>query len=88
MITTRRRVEVTIEQMGRVFGAVEGSMDEILPNNPKLFALLVEGYLEEFDRMRQELAHDLRELRKARLASAETLGDRAKPRGRKRQRVG
>lgn len=88
MITTRRRVEVTIEQMGRVFGAVEGSKDEILPKNPKLFALLVEGYLEEFDRMRRELAHDLRELRKARFASAEKAGDRAKPRGRKRERVG
>lgn len=88
MITTRRRVQVTIQQMSRVFGAVKASTNEILPKNPKLFAIFVEGYLEDFDRMRRELARDLRELKGTVSGPSTKSKNRPRSRGRHRVKVG
>ena len=88
MITRLRRVQVTIEQMGRVFGAVEASADEILPKNPKLFAIFVEGYLEDFERMRRELVRDLGALKGTRTTVTGKPKNRPKSRARPRVKVG
>ena len=88
MIPTRQRVQVTIEQMGRGFRAVEGSKDEVLPKNPKLFAILVEGYLDDFDRMRRELSQHLRDLRRTNRASTGKTKGSLKARATRRVRIG
>ena len=64
MTTSEQRVRVTIEQMGRVLRALEGLKEDILDKNPKLFAIMAEGYLDDVNRMGRELAQYLRQFKR------------------------
>lgn len=55
MIRDPHRLQVTMEQMERLLRALEDLRETILPQDPKLFALLAEAPLGDLARLRQEL---------------------------------
>jgi hypothetical protein len=65
MIKSRTELQVTMEQMGRVIRAIRGVKRELLGKNPRLFRTLVEGYLEELDRLRAEINGYLKKRKRA-----------------------
>ena len=62
MITDSKRMRVSLEQMGRLILALEDLKENVLPKDPKLFATLAEGPLDQMSQIRLELDEYLREL--------------------------
>ena len=65
MTTIENRIRVTIEQMGRVWKALNSLNDDVLQKNPKLFVLMSEGCLDDLQRMGTELDQYLKQLKRA-----------------------
>lgn len=65
MTTNEKRIRVTIEQMGRIWRALASLKDDLLEKNPKLFALMSEGCLDDLQRMGSELDQYLKQLKRA-----------------------
>ena len=85
MTTTEKRIVVTIEQMGRIWQALASLKDDVLQKNPKLFALMSEGCLDDLQRMGTELDQYLKQLKRA--ARSVPGSNRARRRSQVRQGV-
>lgn len=55
MIEDPNQLRVTLEQMQRLLCALDDLKEEVLPKDPKLFAVMAEAPLEDLDRLRQEV---------------------------------
>lgn len=55
MIENDVQFRVTLEQLGRLLRALDNLKDELLPQNPQLFAAMSEGVIEDIGRLRTEL---------------------------------
>jgi hypothetical protein len=55
MIENDLQFRVTLVQLGRLLRALESLQEEMLPQNPQLFAAMSEGVLEDIGRLRDEL---------------------------------
>ena len=55
MIETVEQLYQAIEQMGRMQRVLESYCDEILPKNPRNFALLAEGPLEQLRQLQKQI---------------------------------
>ncbi|PON12723.1 hypothetical protein C2W62_38125 [Candidatus Entotheonella serta] len=55
MIEDPTQLRVTLEQMQRLLCALDDLKEEVLPKDPKLFAVMAEAPLEDLDRLRQEV---------------------------------
>ncbi len=55
MIEDPNQLRVALEQMQRLLCALDDLKEEVLPKDPKLFAVMAEGPLEDLDRLRQEV---------------------------------
>ena len=55
MIENDLQFRVTLVQLGRLLRALESLQQEMLPQNPQLFAAMSEGVLEDISRLRDEL---------------------------------
>jgi hypothetical protein len=55
MIETPEQVYQAIEQMGRMQRALESLCDEVLTKNPRNFAVLAEGPLEQLRQLHDQL---------------------------------
>ena len=55
MIEDPKQLRVTLEQMQRLLCALDDLKEEVLPKDPKLFAVMAEAPLEDLDRLRQEV---------------------------------
>ena len=49
------RLRVTMQQMERLIRALDDLRENVLPKDPKLFAVLAEAPLDDLDRLRQEV---------------------------------
>ncbi|NLY00935.1 MAG: hypothetical protein GXY83_33000 [Rhodopirellula sp.] len=49
------RLRVTLEQMERLIRALDDLKENVLPKDPKLFAAMAEGPLQDLDRLREEV---------------------------------
>ena len=49
------RMQVSLEQIGLLIRAIEDLKENVLPKDPKLFAVLAEGPLDQMSRIRQEI---------------------------------
>jgi hypothetical protein len=49
------RIRVTAEQMGHLIRALEDLKQNVLPKDPKLFALMSEAPLDDLERLRTEI---------------------------------
>ena len=67
-ISTQGQMQQALEQLARLYEALAAMRREIEPANPRNFAVLAEGHLEEIRRLQQELDEYA-----ARLAGAEPL---------------
>lgn len=67
-ISTQGQMQQALEQLARLYEALAAMRGEIEPANPRNFAVLAEGHLEEIRRLQQELDEYA-----ARLAGAEPL---------------
>jgi len=56
MIETTEQLYQAIEQMGRMQRILESSRNEILATNPRNFAALVEGPLEQLRQLQAQIA--------------------------------
>ena len=65
MIETPEQVYQAVEQMGRMQRILESYRDEILSQNPRNFALLVEGPLEQIRQLQAQLDGYFRRLQTA-----------------------
>lgn len=54
-ITTQDQMEQAIEQLGRLYEALTALRRQVEPINPRNFAVLAEGHLEEIRRLQREL---------------------------------
>ena len=61
-IETADRMRVTMQQMERLIRAVDDLRDNVLPNNPQLFAAMSEAPLEALSRLREEVHEYVSEL--------------------------
>jgi hypothetical protein len=57
MNTTAAILEQTVEQLERMNTALSALRRELLPRQPRKFAILAEGPLEEIRRLRDEIEH-------------------------------
>ena len=55
--TTAAILELTVEQLERMNTALSVLRRELLPRQPRKFAILAEGPLEEIRRLRDEIEH-------------------------------
>lgn len=55
MIEDPNQLRVTLQQMQRLLCALDDLKEGVLPNDPKLFAVMAEAPLEDLDRLRQEV---------------------------------
>jgi len=55
MIETAEQLNQAIEQMGRMQRILESYRNEILTRNPRSFAVLVEGPLEQLRQLQQQI---------------------------------
>jgi len=55
MIRDIQRLQVTMQQMEHLLRALEDLRETVLPQDPKLFALLAEAPLDDLARLRQEV---------------------------------
>ena len=63
MIADANQLRVTLQQMGRLLSALEDLKEQVLVQDPRLFAVLAEAPLEDLGRLRQEVEHFLDQLR-------------------------
>ena len=56
MIETNEELQQAIEQMGRMQRILESYRAEILPKNPRNFAIFAEGPLDEIQKLQAEIA--------------------------------
>ncbi len=59
---TADRVRVTMQQMERLIAALEDLRENVLPENPQLFAVMAEAPLDDLSRLRAELQTYVHEL--------------------------
>ena len=57
MNTTEAVLDQTVEQLERMNAALIALRRELLPRQPRKFAILAEGPLEEIRRLRDEIEH-------------------------------
>ncbi len=57
------QLRVTMEQMERLFRAHHDLKANLLPQNPELFATMVEGPLDDLTRLREEISSFVQELK-------------------------
>lgn len=57
MNTTAAILEQTVEQLERMNTALSALRRELLPHQPRKFAILAEGPLEEIRRLRDDIEH-------------------------------
>lgn len=57
MKTTQTVLDQTVEQLERMNAALIALRRELLPDQPRKFAILAEGTLEEIRRLRDEVEH-------------------------------
>ncbi|MCX6903029.1 MAG: hypothetical protein NTW03_06045 [Verrucomicrobia bacterium] len=57
MNTTEAMLDQTVEQLERMNAALIALRRELLPRQPRKFAILAEGPLEEIGRLRDEIEH-------------------------------
>ena len=62
MIETSDQLQQAIEQMGRMQRILEAYRADVLPQNPRNFAVFAEGPLEEIGRLRAEIGEYVRRL--------------------------
>jgi hypothetical protein len=62
MIQTGEQLYQAIEQMGRMQRLLESYRDEILTKNPRNFALLAEGPLEQLRQLQAQVDEYIRQL--------------------------
>ena len=55
MIEDTNQLRVTLQQMRRLLWALADLKEQVLPQDPKLFATMAEAPLEDLDRLRQEV---------------------------------
>ena len=56
MIETTEQLQQAIEQMGRMQRILESYRADILPKNPRNFAIFAEGPLDEIQKLQAEIA--------------------------------
>lgn len=62
MIETAEQLYQAIEQMGRMQRILESYRNEILTNNPRNFALLAEGPLEQLRQLQKQIDEYIQKL--------------------------
>lgn len=62
MIQNVRQLRVTMEQIERLIRALEDLRENVLPQDPKLFATLAEAPLNDLQRLRGDVHDFLQEL--------------------------
>lgn len=60
MVVNENQIGISVQQLGRVIRALDSLMENVLPENPKLFGALAESCLEDLDRLRAEIERYLR----------------------------
>ena len=70
MNTTEANLDQTVEQLERMNAALIALRRELLPGQPRKFAILAEGPLEEIRRLRDEIEHLTGNLAAAEAAAA------------------
>ncbi len=65
MIEDANRLRVTLQQMQRLLCALDDLKEQVLPKDPKLFAVMAEAPLEDLDRLREEVEGILDQLQPA-----------------------
>jgi hypothetical protein len=70
MSTTEAILDQTVEQLERMNAALIALRHELLPRQPRKFAILAEGPLEEIRRLRDEIEHLIGNLAAAEAAPA------------------
>jgi hypothetical protein len=68
MIETTEQAEQAIEQMGRMQRILESYRADILPKNPRNFALFAEGPLDEIRKLQAEIDQYITRLEQAAVA--------------------
>jgi hypothetical protein len=63
MIEDANQLRVTMQQMGRLLWALADLKEQVLSQDPKLFATMAEAPLEDLDRLRQEVESFLDQLK-------------------------
>ena len=69
MIETPEQLYQAIEQMGRMQRVLESYRNEILTQNPRNFALLAEGPLEQLRQLQQQIDEYLQRLEASAVSS-------------------
>jgi hypothetical protein len=62
MIRDMRRLSVTMEQLERIIRALEDLRQNVLPNDPTLFATMAEAPLDDLKCLRSEVHEYVREM--------------------------
>ena len=57
------QLRVTMEQLERLIRALDDLKTKILPQNPNLFATMIEAPLEDLDRLREQVSGYVHELK-------------------------
>jgi len=55
MIEEPHQLRVALQQMGRLLYALADLKEQVLPQDPKLFAAMAEAPLEDLERLRQQV---------------------------------
>ena len=63
MIEDANQLRVTMQQMQRLLWALADLKEQVLSQDPKLFATMAEAPLEDLDRLRQEIESFLDQLK-------------------------
>jgi hypothetical protein len=63
MIEDANQLRVTLQQMQRLLWALAALKEQVLSQDPKLFATMAEAPLEDLDRLRQEVESFLDQLK-------------------------
>ncbi|TMA96309.1 MAG: hypothetical protein E6J74_09005 [Deltaproteobacteria bacterium] len=69
MIETAEQLYQAIEQMGRMQRILESYRNEILTQNPRNFAVLAEGPLEQLRQLQQQIDEYIRRLEASRTSA-------------------
>jgi hypothetical protein len=69
MIETTEQLYQAIEQMGRMQRILESYRNEILTQNPRNFAVLAEGPLEQLRQLQQQIDEYIRRLEASRTSA-------------------
>jgi hypothetical protein len=69
MIETSEQLYQAIEQMGRMQRILESYRNEILTQNPRNFAVLAEGPLEQLRQLQQQIDEYIRRLEASRTSA-------------------